>query len=393
MRVFMTFSFLVFTLSMFGQPVNPFTPPEYHPTEAVLMEWELDGYTWPVYRDLIAACITEAEVILVVNDAAEEAIALGYLNAENIPLEHISFAHVPSGRMWIRDHGPFAIMTDTGREFCDFGSFANQYPSELLPTSLGGFFNVPVHNLNGIILDGGNLMVDSHGTLFCTDRLYTNNPSLSQTYINQALQTYMGINEVVTVQQQHNDYWGHIDMQIKLLNDTTLVVSSVTPGYEPQYSILESNYALLSGLTAPNGNPYHIERLPMAQNWKTYANSLILNDKVIVPVYNHANDQLALNTYQQLLPDKQVVGVNADLIIGWEGALHCITMQLFDPNPPASCLGDFDNDGLITAADLLVMLAEFGCSETCNADVDGDGVVGAADILLMLSLYGSDCPD
>ncbi len=374
-----------------AQPTNPFTPPEYMTSRAVLMEWELDSYTWPVYRDLITECITEAEVILVVNNAAEENTALAYLNGANIALDQITFAHVPSGRMWIRDHGPFAIMTDDGQAFCDFGSFANQYPSELLPTNLGTYYNIPSFNLNNIILDGGNLMVDSYGTMFCTDRLYTNNPGLTPAYINQMLETHMGIHQVVTVQQQHNDYWGHIDMQIKLLNDTTFVVASVTPGFEPQYSILESNYSLLSSLTSPNGNPYHIERLPMADNWKTYANSLILNNKVIVPIYNHPNDQIALDTYQQLLPDKEIVGVNADLIIGWEGSLHCITMQLFDPEALLTCLGDFDNDRMITANDFLMMLAEFGCTSTCISDLDGDGVVGVNDILIMLSLFGSHC--
>jgi hypothetical protein len=55
------------------------------------------------------------------------------------------------------------------------------------------------------------------------------------------------------------------------------------------------------------------------------------------------------------------------------------------------CLGDFNNDGYINVADLLTMLAEFGCSG-CMTDMDGDGVTDTADMLSFLSIFGTICP-
>jgi hypothetical protein len=83
-------------------------------------------------------------------------------------------------------------------------------------------------------------------------------------------------------------------------------------------------------LTSPFGTPYRIARLPKADNWKSYTNALIINNKVIIPQYDHPNDTIAVNTYQALMPHHQVVGINANAIVGWDGVIHCITMQLFD---------------------------------------------------------------
>jgi agmatine deiminase len=313
----------------FGQPTNPYTVPEYAPTEAVLIEWDFNDYTWSLYSDLIFECQEAAEVICVVRDLDEENQMRQRLSDDGVPLSNISFVHVPCERMWIRDHGPFAVQTDEGVAYMDFNDKANSGMDENLPTNLANEWGLLSFE-RPWIFDGGNLLVDSYGNLFCTDGLYTNNPSVSPAQIDQELETYMGIKKIIPLRRQYDDYWAHIDMQIKLLDDTTFVVSSVSPTH-PGFDSLELNFTFLASLNGPNNQPYRMERLPHADDWKTYANSLILNDRIIVPVYGHPNDSLALNIYKDLLPDHKVRAVNCDKIIGWEGALHCITMQLFDP--------------------------------------------------------------
>lgn len=59
----------------------------------------------------------------------------------------------------------------------------------------------------------------------------------------------------------------------------------------------------------------------------------------------------------------------------------------------AGCPGDFNSDGLISVADLLVFLGEFGCEENCSSDFDFDGLVNIADLLGFLSVFGEDCPN
>lgn len=55
------------------------------------------------------------------------------------------------------------------------------------------------------------------------------------------------------------------------------------------------------------------------------------------------------------------------------------------------CLGDFNSDGTITSADLLVFVSQFGCSSNCIANLDADPSVSGSDFLIFLSLFGSSC--
>lgn len=64
------------------------------------------------------------------------------------------------------------------------------------------------------------------------------------------------------------------------------------------------------------------------------------------------------------------------------------TMIIEDDN----CLGDFNNDGIVNASDLLILLAEFGCSENCLTDLDGDGSITAGDAIFFLTLFNTICP-
>ena len=56
------------------------------------------------------------------------------------------------------------------------------------------------------------------------------------------------------------------------------------------------------------------------------------------------------------------------------------------------CLGDFDNDGLRTVIDFLVILGDFGCSANCASDITGDGFVTSADVVAFLAIFGTPCP-
>jgi hypothetical protein len=57
----------------------------------------------------------------------------------------------------------------------------------------------------------------------------------------------------------------------------------------------------------------------------------------------------------------------------------------------ATCLADFDLDGIITVNDLLYLLADFGCSSNCSADITNDNAVNTNDLALFLGLFGSTC--
>ncbi|NQX91557.1 MAG: hypothetical protein HRT74_05420 [Flavobacteriales bacterium] len=64
-----------------------------------------------------------------------------------------------------------------------------------------------------------------------------------------------------------------------------------------------------------------------------------------------------------------------------------------DPGDGDECLGDFNQDGIINAADLLILLtAPTGeCPEPCIFDLDGSGGYETSDLLFFLSVFGTFC--
>ncbi len=41
--------------------------------------------------------------------------------------------------------------------------------------------------------------------------------------------------------------------------------------------------------------------------------------------------------------------------------------------------------------DLLLLLADFGCTANCSADLDGDGITATSDMLAFLSAFSDSC--
>lgn len=58
----------------------------------------------------------------------------------------------------------------------------------------------------------------------------------------------------------------------------------------------------------------------------------------------------------------------------------------------SGCPADLNADGAVGSADLLLLLALFGCTENCGyIDLNGDGVVGVGDLLDFLLAFDTTC--
>ncbi|MDA0945684.1 MAG: S8 family serine peptidase [Bacteroidetes bacterium] len=55
------------------------------------------------------------------------------------------------------------------------------------------------------------------------------------------------------------------------------------------------------------------------------------------------------------------------------------------------CPWDLNQDGVVSVADILLLLGDFGCQSDCSTDINVDGVVSVADILVLLSHFGEAC--
>ena len=92
----------------------------------------------------------------------------------------------------------------------------------------------------------------------------------------------------------------------------------------------------LKTFTDLEGKPYKLVALPFSPAVyddgerlpATYANFLIINGAVLVPTYGVSEDRKALETIQTLFPDREIIGIDCQVLIKQHGSLHCMTMQL-----------------------------------------------------------------
>ncbi|MCA9704038.1 MAG: agmatine deiminase family protein, partial [Methanolinea sp.] len=58
-----------------------------------------------------------------------------------------------------------------------------------------------------------------------------------------------------------------------------------------------------------------------------YMNFYIGNGVVLVPVFGHVHDQVALALLGALFPERRIIGIDCNAMVAGMGAIHCISQQ------------------------------------------------------------------
>jgi len=193
------------------------------------------------------------------------------------------------------------------------------------------FLGIDLYGMN-VVHTGGNYMTDGLGFSASTQLVWDENPNLTHEEINQKMHDYLGIDTYYVVQDPNNTYIDHIDCWGKYLAVDKILIRSV-PTYHPQYDEIEQTANYFSTHNSSYGTPYRVYRVYTPNN-EPYTNSLILNNKVYVPVVNSSYDDDAIITYQEAMPGYEIVPVEEDPSHPWEStdALHCRTKGIADRN-------------------------------------------------------------
>ena len=94
----------------------------------------------------------------------------------------------------------------------------------------------------------------------------------------------------------------------------------------------------IAGFRTPEGSAYATVALPIPEAIydeagerlpATYANFLLINGAVILPVYGDTRyDRIAVDKIKAALPGYDVITVDCRALIRQHGSLHCVTMQV-----------------------------------------------------------------
>ena len=192
--------------------------------------------------------------------------------------------------------------------------------------------NEPLYGMD-VIHTGGNYMCDGMGVAAMTDLVIDENPTLTAAQIDTLFKQYMGINNCYITTDPLNDYIKHVDCWGKFLDVDKILIASV-PTSNPNYNDYEAMATYWSNQVSSYGNNYQVYRV-YEPNGQPYTNSLILNNKVLVPMnasYGTTNNTAATAVYQQAMPGYQILGFQQLSTAAWAStdALHCRAHEIAD---------------------------------------------------------------
>jgi agmatine deiminase len=323
-----------------------------------MAEWEeLQGLfiTWtsfPVIQaQIVKAARLETTVYIHCSDSGQ---VKNYLMSQNIPLTNIKYLQVGFNSIWMRDYGGNTVYrNDVDSMILVDWIYNRPRPlDDAIPEYDAVAMGVPFYQTyaspSDLVNTGGNFMVDGFGTAFASKLILEENEPgnpynvsvKSETQINQVMSDFMGLERYIKMETLPYDGIHHIDMHMKLLDEETLLIGQYPAGVSDGPQIEANMLYVLDSHLSMFGTPYKIVRIPMPPSttnqwpsnggsYRTYTNSVFINNTLIFPSYREEYDTIAIRIYKENLPGYQIVPIDCDNtgsnIIQQSGAIHCIT--------------------------------------------------------------------
>jgi agmatine deiminase len=336
-------------------------PAEWENQQGILLCFPHNGNDWPgkygaiqwAFVEFIKKVATFEEVVLVVADENLKAKVIEMLEIGEVNLKAVSFIIHKTNRSWMRDSGPIIVKNGSKREALNFNfngwaKYKNFQLDKFVPSKVAEALELPltqvIYNGKPVIVEGGAIETNGKGTLITSEEclmhptIQVRNPDFTKADYEAVFKEYLGITNVIWLGNgiEGDDTHGHIDDLCRFVNENTVVTIVESDVKDSNYKPLQDNLKRLQNAKLEDGNPLNIIALPMPKRIifdglvlpASYANFLILNNCVLVPTFNDANDRIALNILAECFPNREIIGINAiDLIWGF-GTLHCLSQQI-----------------------------------------------------------------
>jgi agmatine deiminase len=331
-------------------------PAEFAQHDAIWLSWPHKEESWPgkiasIYPSFCAfvktVALTEKVNINVGTDKMRQGAAK-MLELAGVDMSKVQFYLHPTNDAWCRDHGPSFLIRNNAehpKAIVDWNinAWGGKYPpfdlDDVIPTRIAEQLNLPIFYPE-IIMEGGSVDFNGAGTVITSTCCLLNenrNPHLNQAQIEKYLGDYYGIEQVLWVSEGivGDDTDGHIDDTVRFVNEDTVLTVVESNVLSENYDLLQKNLKELKAMRLANGKQLNIVELPMPADViyegqllpASYANFYISNGHIIVPTYQCAQDDQAMQIIQSCFPTRSVVGIDSTDIIWGLGSFHCLSQQ------------------------------------------------------------------
>ena len=331
-------------------------PAEWEPQSGIMLTWPLADTDWgqtltsveSVFVSICAHTSPHEKVLIVAKDSTHQAHITSCITPLNPQLDNIIFAYANSDDSWARDHGPITVVDPNNNPLLldfQFNGWGEKHPhrldneinKELFSQNI---FSAPNRSID-FILEGGSIESDGKGTLLTTGCLLSErrNSGWSQDEIELELTRQLGLKQIHWLHHGHligDDTDAHIDTLARFVSPEKIAYVKCEDSSDVHYQSLLDMEKELIQLKTIAGKPYELVPLPFPQAIfndsgerlpATYANFLIINHGVLLPVYGQSTDQQAIDVLGSCFPGREIISINCLPLIEQFGSLHCVTMQ------------------------------------------------------------------
>jgi len=345
-------------------------PAEFAPHAGCWMLWPERPDNWregaqPAQRAFaeVAMAIARFEPVSVGVSAAHYEFARAQLAA------HIRVVEISHDDCWMRDVGPTFVTNKHGvRRGVDwrFNAWGGLHSGLYFPWDQDDAVARKVLEIESceryrapLINEGGAIHVDGQGTALVTEQCLLNpnrNPDLGRPEIQQYLQAYLGVREVIWLGEGvvDDETGGHIDNLACFVKPGVVALHWTDDSRDPQFAVSNDALARLTSARDARGRRIRVIKLPMPGPLEltaveaagilsretsqkreagsrlagSYVNFYIANQGIIMPLLDKKTDKLAAARIKRAFPGRKVVGVPAREILLGGGNIHCITQQV-----------------------------------------------------------------
>ena len=366
---------------------------EYEPMQGVLIR-----YPFGISTSLIREMAEDVVIYCLVSSGLQNS-AYNSMNNAGVNMNNVEFITGSTNSYWTRDYGPWWVVDGDGvYSIVDFTYNRPRPADNQAPLKVANHMGVPYYSAD-FVATGGNYMTDGTGISAATHIAYTENnecntnnqssvPLPPCTYVDDIINDYYGIDTFHVVADPNGEYIDHIDCWGKYLSPSKVLIRSV-PTSNSQYQEIEEVANYFASTLTSDGIPWQVYRVYTPSN-QPYTNSLILNDKVFVPMMNSGWDDDAIEVYQEAMPGYEILGFTGS----WEStdALHCRVKGIPDISYVPYESGDVNTDETVNIQDVVLIinyilnLIDFDDNQFSLADLNDDSSINIQDVILLVNV-------
>ena len=181
--------------------------------------------------------------------------------------------------------------------------------------------------ITDIIADGGNV-IRTNNKVIMTTRVIEENPQYSVKQLTDKITDLLGIDQLILIPTQPDDFTGHSDGMVRFLDENTILLNDYSK--EPDQEFVRSLYAALhnTGLDIIEIPTSIFDNQDPDDATGNYINYLQMNGVIFLPTFNRKEDDQVIKQFEDLFQGTTIVPVESSELSKDGGILNCISWNI-----------------------------------------------------------------